>query len=149
MQERLGSDVKVEEGNWAAQFGQCDPGPYETGLVGQEESDRVPFLEPDLGLQSSGHLVAVFIHLAIRNHSSFKVQEDLAGMPPRRIQEAVQEAVERFELLILGEPDAELDAPQDVHAVIAEVRETCLQVEKGQNGKSCYSGEAEVHFAEQ
>ena len=127
MQERLRSDVKVEQSSRAAQLGQAEPSPHEAGLAGQKQGDRVPLLEPGFSLQSSGHLVALLIRLAISKLSTFKVQKDLVGMPLHCIQEAVQDAVKRFDLLIFNEPDAKFNAPQDVGAVLAEIWEKCFE----------------------
>lgn len=127
VQERLRSDVKVEESSRTSQLGQTEPSPHIAGLIGQKQGDRVPVLQSGFSLQSSGHLVALFIHFSIRKLSTFKVQKDLVGMPLHCIQEAVQDAVKRFDLLIFDEPDAQFNAPQDVRAVLSEIREKFFQ----------------------
>lgn len=121
VQERLRSDVEVEESNRTAQLGQAEPCPDEAGLVGQKQGDRVPLLQLGFSLQSSGHLVALFIHLAISELLTFKVQEDLVGMSLHCIQEAVQDAVKRFDLLIFDEPDAKFNAPQNIGAIVLKI----------------------------
>lgn len=127
MQQRLRSDVKVEQSSRTAQLGQTEPNPHKTGLVGQKQSDRVPFLQPGFSLQGSGHFVALFIHFFVRIFTTFKVQKDLSGMPAHRIQEAVQDAVKRFALFVFGESDGKFNVPRDVRAVIAKVREKCFE----------------------
>lgn len=127
VQQRLGSDVKVKKSSRAAQLGQTEPSPHEAGLVGQKQGDRVPLPQPGFSLQSSGHLVALFIHFAVRIFQTFKLQKGLIGMPLHGIQEAVHDAVKRFDFLVFGESDATFDAPQDVRAVLAEVRKTFLE----------------------
>lgn len=109
MQQRLGSDVEVQQGGRAAQFRQTEPSPNEAGLVREEQGHRVPFLQPGFSLQGSGHLVAPFVHFAIRVRATFKVHEDLIGVPFHCIQEAVQDAVKWFEFLVNGQPGAEFN----------------------------------------
>lgn len=118
MQQRLGSDVEVEQSRRTAQLGQSEPSPNETGLVGQEQGDRVPLLQRGCSLQGSGRPAALFVHFPIRIISTFELDEGFTRMPPRCIQEAVQEAVEGFDLLVLDEPDSQFNAPQDVRAVL-------------------------------
>lgn len=147
MQQGFGPDVKVEQSSRAAQFGQTEPSPHEAGLVGQEEGDRVPLLQPGCSLQSSGYLVALSVHIAVRIFPTFEEQEGLTGMLLRGIQEAVYDAVERLGLLVLVEPDAEYDAPQNVHAVVEEMREEFPEKHRQRNRKSDEYAEAHVHFA--
>lgn len=137
VQQRLGPDVEVEQGSRAAQLGQTEPSPHEAGLVGQKQGDGVPLLQPGFSLQSSGHLVALSIHFAIRIFPTFKVQKCLTGMPFSGVQEAVHDAVKRFDFLVFGEPDAQFNAPQDVRQVILKVWEKFLeewQRQKSQSG---------------
>lgn len=147
VQQGFGPDVKVEQSHRAAQFGQAEPSPHEAGLVGQEEGDRVPLLQPGCSLQSSGYLVALSVHMAVRIFPTFEEQEGLAGMLLCSIQEAVHDAVERLPLLVLGEPDAEHDAPQNVHAVGAEMREKFAEKHRQRNRKSGEEAEPHVHLA--
>lgn len=147
MQQGFGPDVEVEQGSRAAQLGQTEPGPHEAGLVGQEEGDRVPLLQPGCSPQSPGYLVALSVHIAVRIFPTFEEQEGLAGMLLRGIQEAVHDAVESLGLLVLGEPDAEHDAPQNVHAVVEEMRETFPEKRRQRNRKSGENAEPYVHFA--
>lgn len=147
VQQGFGPDVEVEQSSRAAQLGQTEPSPHEAGLVGQEEGDRVPLLQPGCSLQSSGYLVALSVHIVVRIFPTFEEQEGLPGMLPRGIQEAVHDAVERFGLLVLDEPDAEHDAPQNVHAVVEEMREKFPEKRRQRNRKSGENAEPQVHFA--
>lgn len=147
MQQRLGPDVKVEQSCRAAQLTQTEPGPYETGLIGQKQGDRVPLLEPGCSLQSSGHPVALSVHFAIGIFTTLKMQEGLVGMPLRCIQETVHDAVERFDLLVSEEPGTQFDAPEDVSALRAEVREKGVEERQGQDGQPReHGGDPDVHF---
>lgn len=105
MKQRLGSDVEVEQSSGAAQFGQTQEGPDESGLVGQKQSHRVPFFELPFRLQRSGHFVALFIHFLVSVLASFEVHKHFRGMLLHCIQETVQQTVEGLDLLVLGEPD--------------------------------------------
>lgn len=127
VQQRLRSDVKVEQSSRTAELGQTEPSPHETGLVGHKQGDRVPLLQLGFSLQGSGHLVALLIHFFIRIVTTFKADKDLTGMPLHRIQEAVQDAVKRFVFLVFDEPDAKFDAPQHVSPVLSEVWGTCFK----------------------
>lgn len=147
VQQGLGPDVKVEQSSRAAQLGQAEPGPHEAGLVGQEEGDRVPRLQPGCSLQGSGDFVALPVDIAVRIFPTFEEQEGLRRVPPRGIQEAVDNAVERLEPLVLGEPDAKRDAPQDVRAVVEEMREKFPEKCRERNRKSGENADPQVHFA--
>lgn len=145
VQQRFGPDVEVEQSSQAAQLGQTEPGPHEAGLVGQEEGDRVPLLQPGCSLQSSGHLVALSVHMSVRIFPTLEEQEGLRGMLLRGIQEAVHDAVERRAPLVPDEPDAEHDAPQDVHAVVEEMREKFPEKRRQRNRKSGENAEPQIH----
>lgn len=147
VQQRLGPDVEVEQSRRAAQLGQGEPGPDEARLVGHEQGDGLPFLQPRFSLQSSGHLVALLVHGAVRVLATFEVHEGLVGMPARGIQEAVHDAVEGLEPLVPEEPASEPDAPHDVRAVLAEVREKFLEEGQRQHGQADQEREPHVHVA--
>lgn len=145
MQQRLGSDVEVQQSRRAAQLGQAEPGPHEAGLVRQKQGHGVALLQPGFSLQSPGHLVALQVRLSVAERAPLEEDEGLGGLSLRRVQEAVQDAVERFGLPVLGEPDAQLEAPQHVGAVIAEVRVESPDVCEGQDGQAGRSGEPHGH----
>lgn len=147
MQQRFGPDVKVEQGGRAAQLGQTEPGPHEAGLVGEEEGDRVPLLQPGCSLQSSGDFVALSVDIAVGILPTFEEQEGLRRVLLRGFQEAVDKAVERLGPLVLGEPDAKRDAPQDVRAVVEEMREKFPEKCRERNRKSGENADPHVHFA--
>jgi len=147
VQQRLGSDVDVKQSRRTSQLGQTEPSPHVAGLVGQKQGDRVPLLQPGFNLQRARHLVALLVHVSISILASFKVHEDLPGMLLRGVQEAVQDAVERFARLVLEEPEAELQAGQDVGAVLSEVRPQGPQQREGQQRQSRDHREQNVHVA--
>lgn len=146
VQQGLGSDVEVEQSSRAAQLGQTEPSPHEAGLVGQEQRDGVPFLQPGFSLQSSAHFVALPVHILVGVFASFKVQEGLGGMPLHRIQEAVQDAVDGFPPPVFEQPQAQSEAPQDVHAVRLEVRTKSLHVGQRQDDQPGENSEPHGHF---
>lgn len=146
VQQGFGPDVKVEQSSRAAQFGQTEPGPHEAGLVGQEEGDRVPLLQPGCSLQSSGNFVALSVDIAVRIFPTFEEQEGLLRMLLHGIQEAVHDAVERLGLLVLNESDAKHDAPQDVRAVVEEIREKFPEKRHQRNHKSDEHADPDVHL---
>lgn len=136
VQQRFGPDVKVEQGSWAAQFGQTEPGPDVRGLVGQEQGHGVPLLQPGFSLQGPGHLVAPSVHLRVRILPTLEVDQDLVRAPPHRVQEVVQDAVEGSGLLVPVQSEAQPEAPQDVGAVLPEVRAEGPDVEAQQDQQS-------------
>lgn len=147
VQQGFGPDVKVEQSSRAAQLGQAEPGPHEVGLVGQEERDRVPLLQPGCSLHSSGYLVALSVHIAIGIFSTFEEQEGLPGMLLRGIQEAVHDAVERLGPLVFDDPDAAHDAPQNVHTVVEELWEKFPEKQRQRHRKSGENADPHVHVA--
>lgn len=149
VQQRLGSDVEVQQSSRAAQLGQAEPGPHEGGLVRQKQGHGVPLLQPGFSLQSSGHLVALEVHLSVGVRAPLEVDEDLVGVSPRCVQEAVQDAVKGFARLVFDQPEAQLEAPQDVDAVIPEVRAESPDVCVGQDGQADQSGEPHGHVCKE
>ena len=147
MQQGRGPDVEVQQGGGTPQFGQAEPDPHEAGLVGEKQGHRVPLLQPGGSLQGSGHLVAPLVHISVRKVPALEAQEDFIGVSLDRVQEAVQDAVETLAFLVLDEPDAESEAPQDVRQVRGKVREKCSDERQGEQSQSGQCGEPHVHFA--
>lgn len=123
MQQRLSSDVEIKQGNRTTQFGESQPGPDKVGLVAQKERHRVSLSQVRLLPQHPGQPVAAPVHLPVGEALPLEVQEGLGRVSPGRHQKGVQDGVERLAPLIQDEPGGELEAPQDVHAVVKPVWE--------------------------
>lgn len=96
VQQRLGPDVEVQQRSRASQLGEGEPQPHELRLVAEQKGDGVTLLQLGVLGQSSGHLVAFFVGLAVRIWAVLKEQKGLLWLLGHPVQKTIQNAVKRF-----------------------------------------------------
>lgn len=63
MQQRLMSQVAVDQGRDGTQFGHAQPGEHELGTIGHEDAHNVTSLQSNVLLHNASHTVWTIRHL--------------------------------------------------------------------------------------
>lgn len=98
MQERLGSDAIIDTCHRAADLLQAHPDPEIGWAVLQEDRSDVPFFQPQVALEHSGHLAAAPVNLPVRIHFLSKKNQGFLRVPLGFGQEDLQEGEGRVPL---------------------------------------------------